>query len=222
MSHIKKNSVLKAFIFCFSLIMINNYCFPWILGNGSSGGYNEDTQPPGIQGTLSMEILLIDGAGYFMKARSNVQAFLYMFELQDMKSIDYIKFDRLVNKAFIDIIIAGLTFEALIEVAEATPYNLNVIEQLNRFDYDTYLNENDLNPFIFGIVRDYLEKGDITGTFKYLYQRLKEIRQMLLIIRESTTENLLPELTICWKLNERCAETTLFGSYIARIFKAIK
>jgi hypothetical protein len=204
MSQIKKIPAVKILIFCLSFMMINNYCFPWIWCNGSTGGYNEDPQPPGIQGNIPMEMLLIDGAGYFIKARSNVQAFLYMFEL------------------LIDIINAGLAFEELIKVAEATPYNLDVIEKLNRFDYDTYLNEHGLNPFIFGTVRDYLEKGDITGTFKYLYQRLKEIRQMLLIIRESTTGNLLPVLPICWKLNERYAETALFGSYIARIFKEIK
>lgn len=221
MSDIKKIKALKILIFCFIFMIINKYCFPWILGNGSTGGYNEDPQPPGIQGNIPMEMLLIDGAGYFIKARSNVQSFLYMFELQDIKSIDYIEFDQLVNKALIDIINAGLAFDELIKVAEATPYNLDVIEKLNRFDYDAYLNENGLNPFIFGNVRDYLEKGDITGTFKYLYQRLKEIRQMLLIIRESTKENLLPGLTICWKVNERCAETALFGSYIARIFKEI-
>jgi len=222
MSQIKKISAVKILIFCFSFMIINNYCFPWVWGNGAVGGYNEDPQPPGIQGNIPMGMLLIDGAGYFIKARSNVQAFLYMFELQDIKSIDYIEFERLVNKALMDITNAGLAFEELIKVAEATPYNLDVIEKLNRFDYDTYLNEHGLNPFIFGSVREYLEKGDITGTFKYLYQRLKEIRQMLLIIRESTTENLLPGLPICWKLNERCAEAALFGSYIARIFKAIK
>ena len=222
MRDIKKIKAVKIFIFCFIFMMVNNYCFPWIWGNGAGSGYNEDPQPPGIQGNIPMEMLLIDGAGYFIKARSNVQAFLYMFEMQDIKSIDYIEFDRLVNKALIDIINAGLAFEELIKVAESTPYNLDVIVKLNRFDYDTYLNEHGLNPFIFGTVRDYLEKGDITGTFKYLSQRLNEIRHLLLIIRESTTENLLPGLPICWKLNERCAETALFGSYIARIYKTIK
>lgn len=222
MSHIKKSSAVKIFIFCFSLIMINNYCFPWILGNGAGGGYIEDPQPPGIQGYIPMEMLLIDGAGYFMKTHSNVQTLLNMVEWQDLKSIDYIEFDRLVNKALIDIINASLAFEELIEVAEVTPYNLDVIDELNRFDYDTYLKENGINPFIFGTVRGYLVKGDITGTFKYLYQRLNEIRQMLLIIRESASENLLPGLPIFWKLNERCAETALFGSYIARIFLSIK
>ena len=222
MSHIKKNSAFKTFIFCFSLIIINNYCLSWILGNGATGGYNEDAQPPGIQSNIPMEMLLIEGAGYFLKTQSNVKTLLKMVEWQDKKFINYIEFNQLVNGALINIINARLSFEELTKVAEVTPYNLEVIGQLNRFDYETFLKEHGLNPFIFYTVRDYLVKGDITGTFKYLYERLKEVEQLLLIIRKSTSENRLPELEVCWRLNEKCAETSLFGSYIARIFKSIK
>lgn len=222
MSYRKKISAVKVIICCFSLIMINNYCFPWVLGNGAGGGYDENILPPGIQSNISIEFLLIEGAGYFMQTQSNIQTLLKMVEWQDIKAIDYIELNQMINNALINIKNARLAFEELIKAAEATPYNLEVIGQLNRFDYDTFLKENNLNPFIFGIVRDYLIKGDITGTFKYLYERLKEIEQLLLITRESTAENNLPELTICWTLNERCAETVLFGSYIARIFNSIK
>jgi len=222
MSHIKKISAIKVVIFCFSLIMINNYCFPWIMVNGATGGYNESTQPPGIQSNLPMEILLIEGAGYFMQTQAKVQVLLNKVEWQDLKAIDYIELNQLVKSALNSIINARSSFEELIKAAEATPYNLEVIGQLNRFEYDTFLKENNLNPFIFGMVRDYLEKGDITGTFRYLSERLKEIEHLLLIIQVSTTENNLPGLTIFWRLNELFAETALFGSYMARIFNSIK
>ncbi len=222
MSSIKKMSAVKLVIFCFSLIMINNYCFPWVWCNGATGGYNENTQPPGIQSNLPMDILLIEGAGYFMQTQGTVQVLLNKVEWQDLKAIDYIELNKLAMSALNSIINARSSFEELIKAAEVTTYNLEVIGQLNRFDYDIFLKENNLNPFIFGAVRSYLEKGDITGTFRYLSERLKGIEQLLLIIRQSTIENSLPELTICWRLNERCAETALFGSYIARIFKAIK
>ncbi len=222
MSDRKKISSVKVIIFCFSLIMINNYCFPWVWLNGATSGYNEGTKPPGIQSNLSMEILLIEGAGYFLQTQGKVQTLLNKVEWQDIKYIDYIELNQLVKGALINIKNARLAFEELIKVAEATPYNIEVIGKLTRFDYDTFLKENGLNPFIFSAVRDYLEKGDITSTFKYLYERLKEIEKLLLIIRESTIESSLPELTILWRLNERCAETALFGSYIARIFKSTK
>jgi hypothetical protein len=222
MSNLKKISAVKVVIFCFSLIIINNYCFPWVYFNGATGSYNESTQPPGIQSNMPMEILLIEGAGYFLQTQSKVQTILKMVEWQDIKFIDYIEFNQMVKIALINITNARLSFEELIKVAEVTPYNLEVIGQLNRFDYDNFLKDNNLNPFIFDMVRDYLEKGDITGTFKYLSERLKEIEHLLLIIQEFTAENNLPGLSICWSLNERCAETTLFGSYIARIFNSIK
>jgi hypothetical protein len=222
MSHIKKNSALKVFIFCFSLIIINNYCLSWIFCNGAGGGYDENTQQPGIQSNLPMEILLIEGAGYFMQTQEKVQILLNKIEWQDIKTIDYIELNQLVKSALNNLINARLAFEELIKAAAVIPYNLEVIGQLNRFDYDNFLKDNNLNPFIFGMVRDYLEKGDITGTFKYLSERLKEIEHLLLIIQEFTAENNLPGLSICWSLNERCAETSLFGSYIARIFNSIK
>jgi hypothetical protein len=190
--------------------------------NGSTGGYNESTQPPGIQCNISMEILVTEGAGYFFQVHAKVQTLLNMVELQDIKSIDYIKLNQLVNSALINIINARLSFEELIKVAESTPYNLEVIEKLNCFDYENFLNEYRLNPSIFGIVRDYLVKGDITGIYKYTYGNFKEIEQLLLNIQSSILENRLPELEIFWRLNERCAESSLFGSYIARVFKSIK
>jgi len=222
MSQIKKNSVLKAVVFCFSLIIINNYCFPWVYMNGSSGGYNENSQPPGIQGNIPMEMLLIDGAGYFMKTQSNVQILLNMVEWQDIKFIDYFELNQLVKRALTNIVNARLAYGELIKIAEATPYNLDVIKQLNRFDYDAFLTKHGLNPFIFGVVRDYLINGDIAGTFKHAYGNFKEIEKLLLNIQSSILENRLPELEVCWKLNERCAGSSLFGSYIARIFMSIK
>ncbi|UCH92401.1 MAG: hypothetical protein JSV88_19180 [Candidatus Aminicenantes bacterium] len=222
MSYRKKISILKAFVFCFGLIIIGSFCFSYIYYNGSTGGYDQNTQPPGIQGNISMEILVTEGAGYFFQVHANVQTLLNMVELQDIKAIDYIELNELVKSSLNNIINTRMTFEELIKIAEETPYNLEVIEQLNHFDYELLLKEYGLNPFIFGTVQEYLEKGDITGTYKYAYGNFKEIEQLLLNIQVSIAENRLPGLTICWRLNELSAETSLFGSYIARIFKAIK
>jgi hypothetical protein len=190
--------------------------------NGSTGGYNESTQPPGIQCNISMEILVTEGAGYFFQVHAKVQTLLNMVELKDIKYIDYIKLNQLVNSALINIINARLSFEELIKVAELTPYNLEVIEKLNCFDYENFLNEYRLNPSIFGIVRDYLVNGDITGIYKYTYGNLKKIEQFITTVQSLISKNRIPELEIFWRLNELCAEESLFGSYIARIFKEIK
>jgi hypothetical protein len=222
MSHIKKNSVLKAVVFCLVFIFIETLSFSYYHHNGSTGGYDDETQPPGIQCNISMEILVIDGAGFFFQSHEKIQTILNMLELQDIKAIDYIELNCLVESSLIAIINARINFEELIKVAEATPYKLEVIKQLNRFDYDTFLNEYRLNPYIFGVVRDYLIKGDITGTYKHSYANLRGIEQLLLKIQSSISENSMPDLEILWRVNELCAEETLLGSYIARVFKTIK
>lgn len=222
MSNIKKIPVLKALVFCLGLIMIGSFCFSYFYYNGSTGGYDQDPPPPAIQGKISMEILVTQGASYYLKTQMNIQTLLNQVELRDLKGIDFESLNRLIKQALNNIAYAKLTFAALIEVAEATPYNLDVIEKLNTFDYETFMKEWGLNLFIFGMVRDYLAAGDITGTYKHACGNFKEIEQLLLNIQASTLENRLPELEILWKLNELCAEETLFGSYIARIFKEIK
>ena len=222
MSHIKKITVLKAFVFCLVFIFLDTICFSYWLHNGSTGGYNENTQPPGIQSQISMEILVIEGVGYFLQTHAKVQTLLNMLELQDIKAIDYIELNKLVESSLIAIINARITFEELIKIAEETPYNLEVIEQLNKFDYNAFLNEYRLNPSIFGILRDYLVKGDITGTYKYSYGNIRRIEQLLFTIQSSISGNRMPGLVFFWRLNELFAEETLFGSYSARIFYAIK
>jgi hypothetical protein len=169
-----------------------------------------------------MEILVIQGASYFLNTQVKVQTLLNQVEFRDLKGIDFESLNRLIKEALNNIAYTKLTFEELIKVAEMTPYNLYVIEKLNKFDYETFMKEHGLNPFIFGMVRDYLVAGDITGTYKYAYGNFIEIEQLLLNIQVEIAENRLPELEIFWRLNELCAGETLFGSYIARIFKAIK
>ena len=222
MSQKKNFLAYKAFVFCFCLITMCTFCFSYICWNGSTGGYDQNTQPPGIQSSISMEILVIQGASYFLNAQVKVQILLNHIELRDLKRIDFDVLNRLIKEALNNIVYTKLTFEELIKVAEVTPYNLDVIEKLNKFDYETFMKEHGLNPFIFSMVRDYLVDGDITGIYKHVYVNFTDIEQLLLKIQSAVIENRLPGLEIFWRLNELCARETLFGSYIARIFKAIK
>ena len=154
MSHRKKIPAVKAFAFCLCLIMTGNFCFSYITFNGSTGGYNQYPPPPGIQGHISMEILVTEGASYFLKTHANVQTLLNQVELRDLKGIDFDALNRLIKQALYNIGYTRLTFTALIEVAETTPYNLDVIEKLNTFDYESFMKERGLNAFIFLFCRD--------------------------------------------------------------------
>jgi hypothetical protein len=215
---LKKGIILAASIF----ILFNMNAFSYVLNNGSGTAYTEGTSEGIGISNISIEMLIIEGSGYFLKSKADIQSFLNSIEWQDTREINYIALNQVIKNALTNIIQARSAFEELIGVAEATPYNLEVIERLKYFDYDYFMKEYNLNPYVFNIVKEYLMNGDITGTFKYSNDKLKEIEQAILKIQEEISANQLPEVSICWRLNELCAETTLFGSYIARIFKTIK
>jgi hypothetical protein len=215
---LKKGLILAASIF----ILFNMNVFSYVDLNGSGSGYNSGIPNGNGISNISIEMRIIEGVGYFFQAQADIQNFLNIIEWQDTRVINYTGLNQVIKRAETNLIMARLNFEELISVAEGTPYNLDVIDKLKFFDYETFSNEYKLNPFIFGIVKEYLMNGDITGTFKYTNFKFKEIELLIQKIQGEINAYRLPEISICWRLNELCAETTLFGSYIARIFKSIK
>jgi hypothetical protein len=195
--------------------------FSYILQNGSGKGYPDGDGDNGIVNNLSIETYVIQGAGYFLEGNSCIQTILNHAELQDLKGIDYNELHQLVDRAYFNITIARLTYEQLIRIAEMTPYNQEFVSKLKAFDYQSYMTETGLNSVVFNKVREYLEKGDITGSFKHTYSNLCDIEELLTSIKNGTAVNRIPELSLLWKLNETCAETSLFGSYAARVFNGI-
>ncbi len=212
----KKVLIIAAFTF----IMFNVNAFSYVEANGSETGYT----PPKTIGlsNVSIKIMIEDGAGYFIKAKADIQSFLNILEWQDTRGIDYSELNQALKTSLYSIILSRSNYEELIRVAESTPYNTVVIERLKTFDYDSFGKAYYLNPFIFNIVKGYLLKGDITGTYKYTNGKLKEIEALIQKIQLENASNGLPDISLCWRVNELCAETTLFGSYIARVFKAIQ
>ena len=215
---LKKGIILAASIF----ILFNINAFSYVLGNGSETGYSGGTSNGIGISNISIKMLITEGGGYFLQAQADIQSFLNIIEWQDNRDINYTGINQVINNALNHIIQARSAFEELIRLAESTPYNLEVIERLKYFDYDAFMKEYKLNPYVFNIVKEYLMKGDITGTFKYTNEQFKEIELLIQKIQLETIANRIPVVSICWKLNELCAETSLFGSYIARIFKTLK
>ena len=215
---LKKGIILAVSIF----IIFNINAFSYVLGNGSDTGYNGGPSNGIGISNIPIKMLIEDGEGYFLKAQVNIQSFLNSIEWQDTRVINYINLNQVIKNALNHMIMARSNFEELIKAAESTPYNLEVIGRLKDFDYDSFMKEYNLNPYVFNIVKEYLMEGDITGTFKYTDEKFKEIEQVILEIQEEISADRLPGVSMCWKINELCAETTLFGSYIARIFKTIK
>ena len=218
----KKKLKLKVFLGTFIVIIFSMNMFSYILLNGSGNGYTSGNDDTGIISTLSIETYVIQGGGYFLEANSCIQSILNRVEMQDFNGFYFSELEQLVYRAYFNIIFARMTYEQLIQLAESTPYNRGFISQLKGFDYQSFLENNGLNAVVFNKVREYLEKGDITGSFKHTYSNLCALEDLLTVIKNGTAVNRAPELSLLWKLNETCAETSMFGSYAARVFHAIK
>lgn len=227
MNLISRNLILKVFLVISISIMVQINLLSYIYHNGSGSGYESGSGGSSVDtGKVSsiynsIEGYIIEGAGYYLKGNSNIQSLLNLVELQDMNGIDNMELTQLVNNALDNITRARETFAKLIEKAEATPYNPVVIDRLNYFDYETFMTINNLNPFIFKELESYLSRGDITGTFKRSYAGICSMERLLMFIKDGLSMNQMPLLPVFWQLNETCAQTTLFGSYVARVFHEI-
>jgi hypothetical protein len=227
MNLINRNLILKVFLVFSISIMVQINLLSYIYHNGSGSGYEGGSGGSSLDTgkvssiSNSIEGYIIEGAGYYLKANAGIQSLLNLVELQDMNGTDDAEMTRSVIAALDNITRARETFAKLIETAEATPYNPVVIEQLNHFAYDTFMTVNNLNPVIFNELASYLSRGDITGTFKHSYAGLCSLEKLLISIKEGLAMNQMPLLPVLWQLNETCAQTTLFGSYAARVFYEI-
>lgn len=219
MNSINKHPILMVSMVFIILMLFNNNLFSYISFNGSGSGYNDQNSGEDLtNNTTTIETLITVGAGYYLQGNSDIQSILNLVELQDVKVMDYQELQGLVNSALENITNSRLIYEKLVETAEITPYNPVVIDKLKSFDYKTFMHENKLNEVVFRKVEGYLSDGDITGTFRYGLSVIHEIEDRLISVKTGMDFN---RLELYWKLNELCAETTLFGSFIARVFRQI-
>lgn len=214
-----KVMILSLIIIIFSLCVS---LYPRISFNGSGGGYGGPGDGDSAFANSSIEYLVVEGAGYYLQANSFIQSFLNQVELQDVRGIDYTELHRLISCAVENITNARLTYERLVETAERTPYNPVVIDQLKDFAYDSFMLENRLNEVVFEKVEGYLSTGNITGAFRHGLSVIKSIQWLLFIVTNYVEFDQIPGLELSWKLNELCAEFSLFGSYTARIIQYIQ
>jgi len=196
--------------------------YPRISFNGSGGGYDGPGDGDSAFENASIESMVVEGAGYYLQANACIQSFLNHVELQDVRGVDYSELQRLIANAVENITHARLAYEKLVETAEKTPYNTVVIEQLKAFDYDSFMIENRLNETILKKVEGYLSNGNITGALRHGLSVIGSIQWLLFIVTNYVEFDQMPGLEITWKLNELCAEFSLFGGYTARIFHSLQ
>jgi hypothetical protein len=220
MKKFKKYVLVMAIINLFTLLVDMNM-YALVNCNGAGQGY----EGPGRSLTSENSTIdgyLIEGAGLYFAAKLDIEAFLRSIELQDSQGLDYKGLNIVLDRAIANLKTAIAAYETLIREAEITPYNENVQAKLKTFDYSAFMSFYRLNPFVFEDAAICLKKGDITCIFKKNHARFVHILESLRAISGQTVLNNLPGLPLIWQLNETCSEASMFGSYVARIFAAIR
>jgi hypothetical protein len=217
MKQISKHPIFTVSMVSIILLLSSNNLFSYIECNGSGSGY---VCPlcKGLGFQNEIESIIIEGADYYLQGNSYIQTLLNRVELQDLKEIDYLEMQGLVNKALENITNSRLAYEKLLNKVKNMPYNLVVIEKLKSFDYKTFMIENRLNEVVFKKVEDYLSIGDITGSYKHVLSSIKKIERLLISMKNGMDFSRLEPF---WKINELCSEFSLFGSFVSRVFYQI-
>ncbi|MCP4216306.1 MAG: hypothetical protein GY765_16780 [bacterium] len=206
--------------------MCTLYGFPAIYHNGSGDGYQDSDNGKESFGYANesnvIDTHIENGAGYFLSAHSDILKFSNMVEMARQKGTTPSQWLEVLDSAVLNIKNARTSYSLLINEAEATQYDWNVVYQLWFFEYTAFRRQYGLNSVVFNRVVDYLEYGDITGLYRRAYNRLGVVGKMLETISDSVARSGAPLLSDIWKLNEYCAETLMEGQYIARVFYSIK
>ncbi len=202
------------------IVLFQMNVYSYINNNGAGKGYDGDGKDAAVM-NITIETYIRQGAVYFLDANSEIQTLLKWVELQDIQGVDMEQLTLVLDSAAVNMKNAVATYEQLIREAEITPYNQSVQAALKSFNYDSFMLENQLNQTLFQQVKEFLKKGDITGVLKRTHSGFTGILEMLHSLKQGISGGTLPDASVFRRLNETCAEVSLFGSYAADVFSAI-
>jgi hypothetical protein len=216
----KKISFKKIFMVAVLMFVFCIVLYPYLDENKAEDAYLEPEVRTFIE-TVSISGLIVDGAGYFYDANSSIYKLLQIIELQDKNGINAETFDPAIESALLNIQKAQDTYTKLVEKAENTPYNYYVLDKLKNFPYNEFQIINRLNKVVFGEVEVFLKAGNVTGIFRKNVEQLSTINKLLVNLKNEININKDASIATAWELQESIADMSIFGSYVARVFKEI-
>lgn len=216
MIHNQKKTILKIFLVLFIILLANSYVFPRMYANSSDDAYEE-----GVKKGRSLETDIVEGAGYFLMSYSDILLFLNKIEISDLEGTNYSQLRTIIDRAVVNMDQAKLVYISLIQMAETTPYNQQVINQLITFDYTGFQQEKALNGTVFKEAEQFLKKGDVRGLYAQLLLETEMILSRMATIKSALDVDKFPQLSDLWRLNQKTCETLLLGQYTAEVFYRI-
>jgi hypothetical protein len=174
-----------------------------------------------VNEAASIGSLVVDGAGYFLRAHSEVLLFLSNYELSELYGADYAEFREIVDRAIINMESARDTYVNLNAVAASTPYDEAFIQKLMCWDYEGLHNKKTSCSEVCTEVRHYLSAGDVRGYYVAFQLKLEDLLRQLYKIKEYVDRGTLPPVANAWTLNRACSKTAMFGQHGAEVFFGI-
>ena len=216
----KRNSLSTSFfiILFFILSFIDLNAVVWHNRVGTGYG-SSDGERAVVQSEL--ESYIIQGAAYYIRAAGSYQAYLEQVEDRDNQGMDLQTLSSIIAKVSQNLQAATGQYKLLTDRAAKTPYNPDILEKLSVLDFQALGQQKQMNPVILASVKQFLEKGDITGLLKKTAHDLDRLLEAVELLETDIAAGNIPTLENTWKINETFAEMTLFGSYTARVFAAV-
>lgn len=217
-------------IILFFLFFMSNVTYGVISFNGSDSGYDGDGEDSsGESSNISnaassslIRMLIIQGAGYYLKSHCYYQFFLNKIEMAEIEGVNYCDLQGVLNATVFYMERANISYLDLKNVAAGTPYNEVVVGELKGFDYDGFKEGKNFNREVYGKAKSFLEKGDITGLYCEMYSRSVVILEALNNLKGVIDGNSFPEMSILWELNQNFSNALFLGQYTAMIFSELQ
>ncbi len=225
----KINKCLKNTFLIILLIGIfasGSNLFGMIFGNGSGCVYcSAPTESAGFNNAPCSNNLINlhieEGAASFLSSYAIMLQVMSKMELINQQGFDNDEFKLTVNMARTKVREAIQSYKQIIELAESTPYNPDIVASLQNLDYISFKAGNNMNDSIFCDVQDYLQNGDVTGAYRWIYENLLTISRSLDTLSESLGSEAIPQAALFWDLNKKYNHTVLFGQYMAEVFYSL-
>ncbi|MGD2091754.1 MAG: hypothetical protein PVH61_36610 [Candidatus Aminicenantes bacterium] len=223
----KMKKIIISMIITLSLMSL--YCYGYFYANWPcllyEGQCETDTSKQSSIQNLSPTLgqLSIEAAGFFLQSNSDYQAFLKKIELSEIYGINDEELKELITGAIENMEIAHSIYYRVWQMSKSLERNPLVLQKLAQFDYGLILEEKSLITSIFNEVERYLKKGNMPGAFERIYidtgDILQEMKSLESMIQINSIDIIIP---LCWEVNQRLLESTLFGQYISHVFYEIK
>jgi len=213
---------MKSLKLLIPLFFLTSLCvFPVVWGNWTDGAYTSGSS--GNDGkrssSPSIKVLVIQGAGHFLKSHSDYQLFLNRVELAELAGADFSELRDILNSTISSMESTNITYFELKNLAAATPYNQEVIEKLKTFDYHGFQEGKGFNTGIFLEVKSVLSKGNVTGAYESMFSKTAGLLERLNNIKKDIDNNIIPDIYGLWELNQKYSDALFFGQYTAMILK---